>query len=387
LIAVNLANCFKANLMAEKIKYWYQLDEPVTLDTPALLVYPDRVKQNINTAISMVNEVSRLRPHVKTHKSPDVTKLMISAGIQKFKCATIAEAEMLGICAAKDVLLAYQPVGPKLQRLAELIRKYPATKFSCLVDHLPAATEMDRVFVSEGLCVPVYIDIDLGQHRTGIQPGSELIKLYLACAVMKGIRPIGLHGYDGHIRDQDWNLRKQHCDEAFATIEAMQKEIADQGQSLPLIVAGGSPTFSIHCQRKDIECSPGTFIYWDKGYLDLCPEQHFLPAALVLSRVISLPGETRICIDLGHKSIAPENELSRRVYFLDQAPLLPIGQSEEHLVLEAGARHGYQIGDLIYGMPYHICPTVALYERAITIENGGPSGEWKTIARDRKINV
>ena len=88
--------------MAEKRTHWYQLDEPVTLDTPALLVYPDRVKQNISTAISMVNEVSRLRPHVKTNKSPDVQQaLMISAGIQKFKCATIAEAEMLGICAAK----------------------------------------------------------------------------------------------------------------------------------------------------------------------------------------------------------------------------------------------------------------------------------------------
>ena len=183
---------------------------------------------------------------------------------------------------------------------------------------------------------------------------------------MKGIRPIGLHGYDGHIRDQGLESQKAALRRGIRNHrEPMQKEIENQGQPIPLIVAGGSPTFSIHCQRKGIECSPGTFIYWDKGYLDLCPEQQFLPAALVLKPWSShYTGETRICIDLGHKSIAPENELSRRVYFLDQKPLVPIGQSEEHLVLEAGAQHGYKIGDLIYGMPYHICPTVALYEES-----------------------
>jgi D-serine deaminase-like pyridoxal phosphate-dependent protein len=204
---------------------------------------------------------------------------------------------------------------------------------------------------------------------------------------MKGIKPVGLHAYDGHIRDQDWNLRKQHCDEAYAHLEKMQSVLASRGLPSPRIIAGGSPTFSIHCKRKLIDCSPGTFIYWDKGYLDLCPEQDFQPAVLVITRVISLPDSTKICLDLGHKSIAAENDLSKRVYFLDQPSMKALGQSEEHLVMEAGINHGYQIGDLLYGMPYHVCPTVALYERAITVENGKAGGEWKTVARDRKISI
>jgi len=143
--------------------------------------------------------------------------------------------------------------------------------------------------------------------------------------------------------------------------------------------------FSIHCKREEIECSPGTFVYWDKGYSDLCPEQPFLPAALVVTRIISLPTADRITTDLGHKSIAAENEIGRRVYFLNAPNLTAISQSEEHLVLEATIGHQYQPGDVLYGLPLHICPTVALYERAISIEEGNISGEWMTIARDRKI--
>ena len=137
----------------------------------------------------------------------------------------------------------------------------------------------------------------------------------------------------------------------------------------------------------DVECSPGTFIYWDKGYLDLCPEQNFLPAAVLLTRVISLPSPNRICTDLGHKSVAPENEITRRVFFLNASGLNPVGQSEEHLVLEINDGKSYKVGDIFYGLPIHVCPTIALYDTAITIENGIATGEWKNIARDRKITL
>jgi len=366
---------------------WYLIRDIDELDSPALVVFPERVKKNIRTAIDMIGDPARLRPHIKTNKSAEVSKLMIDAGITKFKCATIAEAEMLGISGAADVLLAYQPLGPKLKRFAELIRKYPATSFSCLTDNPAAAMQMDEVFSDEGQKVPVYIDINLGQNRTGILPGESMIELYLACSRLSGIKPVGLHAYDGHIRDQDWSLRKKNCDEAFSEIEKMKVIILHMGLPAPVIVVGGSPTYSIHSKRKEVECSPGTFVYWDKGYSDLCPEQDFEPAALVISRVISLPDETKICLDLGHKAVAAENDISKRVFFLNAPELRAVSQSEEHLVLEAGRGHSYRVGDTLYGLPFHICPTVALYERAFTIENGRLTGEWRTIARDRSITV
>jgi len=149
---------------------WFEIKNIKELDSPALVVFPERVKQNIQLAIDMIGDVNRLRPHIKTNKSPDVAKLMLKAGIAKFKCATIAEAEMLAQCNAPDVLLAYQPLGPKLNRFISLINKYPSTKFSCLTDNITAATEQALAFNAENITVPVYFDLNVGMNRTGIAP-------------------------------------------------------------------------------------------------------------------------------------------------------------------------------------------------------------------------
>ena len=372
---------------------WYEIENIDQLDTPALVVYPERVRENIRLAIEMVGSPDRLRPHVKTHKSPAVTRLMLEAGIRRFKCATIAEAEMLASEGAPDVLLAYQPIGPKAVRLATLIRTFPATSFSCLIDNIDAAAAMARVFAAVGLDVPVYLDINVGMDRTGIAPGPAALELYRAAQQLEGITPVGLHAYDGHIRDADPALRKQKCDEAFAGVLSLQAAIAglsgagDRPGGLT-IIAGGSPTFPIHARRPPhIQCSPGTFVYWDKSYGDQFPDQPFSSAALVVARVISLRGDARLCLDLGHKSIAPENDITHRVFFLNGTGLRAVGQSEEHLVVEAGAGHGYAIGDIFFGVPFHVCPTVALYERAMTIEAGRLTGDWKNTARDRQLTV
>lgn len=366
---------------------WYYISNIEEIDSPALIVYPDRVKENIRILKSMIDDPIRLRPHVKTNKCKEATQLMMQAGIIKFKCATIAEAEMLGMCKVTDVLLAYQPVGPKLQRFIGLIKKYPATKFSCLADNEATAKQMSDEGIKNKLDVPVYIDLNVGQDRTGIDPGEKAIRLYKYCTEQKGIIPVGLHVYDGHLHQPDIADRKRECNLAFSKVEAMMEKINFLGFPEPVIVAGGTPTFPIHSKRKSIECSPGTFIYWDKGYLDNCAEQPFLNASVILARVISLPGKNKICIDLGHKSVAAENGLSKRIYFLNAPELKFISQSEEHLVAETNSGHSYKPGDVLYGLPWHICPTVALYERAYTIENNKVSGEWKTIARDRRISL
>ena len=199
--------------------------------------------------------------------------------------------------------------------------------------------------------------------------------------------PIGLHVYDGHIRTANFAQRTIECDKAFEQETVMQQVLIQEGFSEPIIVAGGSPTFPVHAKRKKIECSPGTFIFWDKGYQQSFEEQHFLTAALVITRIISLPGKRKLCLDLGHKSIAAENDLNNRVYFLNAPELKFISQSEEHLVVEAPEDHTYKVGDVLYGLPVHICPTVALYERALVIEKNETTTEWKIIARDRKISL
>lgn len=362
---------------------WYQVSNVEILDSPAMLVYPERVAANIQRMVSMVDDVHRLRPHIKTHKTAEGIRMMMDAGVQKFKCATITEAELLGRTGAPDVLLAYQPHGPKVYRLLHVMRTYPGTKYACLVDNPASAQAMSDVFAQAGLRVPVYIDVNLGMNRTGIVPGEALLELYRFCAGLPGIMPIGLHAYDGHQRHPDIAQRTLNTDRDFAPVLEMQEALGHAGFPYCIIIAGGSPSFAIHARRSGRECSPGTCIFWDKGYSDLCPEQPFEPAVALLTRVVSLPSPTRVCLDLGHKAVAAENEITRRVYFPDAPDLTPVGQSEEHLVMEAPEGHGYRPGDVLYGIPYHVCPTVALYDRLIVIENGMVNGDWKVAARHR----
>jgi D-threonine aldolase len=371
---------------AQDLTNWYQIANVHKIDSPALVVYPERVLANIRLLKSLVKGLAWLRPHVKTHKMAEVVQLMLDEGIYKFKCATIAEAEMLALAGAEDVLLAYQPVGPKVERLARLADTYPETQFSCLIDNQEAAEAISAVFAASGRVINVYLDLNVGMDRTGIRPGPEALAIYQAGMHLKGLNPVGLHAYDGHIRDPDLTARKEKCDAAFQQVAELAEKITQAGLEAPVLVAGGSPTFPIHAQRDGVECSPGTFVFWDWGYRMGLPEQNFHFAALVLTRVISRLDQETLCLDLGHKAIAAENPFPR-VHFLNAPDARPVAQSEEHLVVKVNPGHTYKIGDVFYGVPVHICPTCALYEQAYPVEQGQAKSSWKVVSRNRFITV
>jgi diaminopimelate decarboxylase len=130
---------------------WFQVINTSEVPSPALLIYPDRVTENIRRMIALAGGVARLRPHMKTNKLPEVTRMQLAQGITKFKCATIAEAEMTASCGAPDVLIAYQPVGPNVRRLLELVKRFPATKFSTIVDDAGAIRALSEAVVAADL--------------------------------------------------------------------------------------------------------------------------------------------------------------------------------------------------------------------------------------------
>jgi D-serine deaminase-like pyridoxal phosphate-dependent protein len=365
---------------------WYQFDGIEQLDTPSLVVYSERVEHNIELLKTMISSPELLRPHVKTNKSIDATKLMMQHGIAKFKCATVAEAEMLGMCKAKDALLAYQPTKAKLERFKKIIKTYPETTFSCLVDNVETAKMISEAAQETGDIIRVFIDLNVGMNRTGIKPALAF-DLFIKIFPLPGIKLMGFHAYDGHIRDKDLTERAAHCDADFEPVESLREKVQQHGHPYPLLIAGGSPTFNLHSKRKNVECSPGTFVFWDKGYHDTIPEQNFLFAAVVISRVVSLPSESKICIDLGYKSISSENDLQNRVYFLNEPHLKPYSQSEEHMVIEVEEGHNYKIGDVFYAMPVHICPTVAMYDKAYVVMNNLWNTIWPITSRGREIGI
>jgi len=362
---------------------WCKVTNEREVDSPALLVYPERIKHNIAMAITMIGDRSRLRPHVKTHKTKEILQLQLDAGITKFKCATIAEAEMLGECGAPDVLLAYPVYGPKLVRFLNLMARFRQIKFSVIVDNERAARDLSEAASAAGETINTYIDLNVGMGRTGIRPGEDALVLYRLCARLEGLTISGFHAYDGHVREIDLNKRMAICDRNFEPIADMVRTLKSEGFESLRIIMGGSPSFPIYANYPEVECSPGTFVLWDKGYDDTLPEQAFLPSAVLLCRVVSQPGPNRICVDLGHKAVASENLLARRVYFLHAPDLKPVSHSEEHLVLEVPAGYSFCVGDVLYGLPFHICPTVALYDWLTVVQNDRTFEKWSVVARRR----
>ena len=376
-------SCVSRQTLAQN---WFGVTNLNEIESPSLLIYPDRVKENIRRMVAIMGDPSRLRPHIKTHKLSQVTARNIAAGIAKFKAATIAEAEMLGREGAPDVLLAYQPVGPNASRFVELIRAFAQTTFACLLDDFEAAQRLSQLAAGQGIKINVLLDVDCGQHRTGLEPDEKAVEFYASLCRLPGLNPSGLHAYDGHIHARDPAQREAECDAGFAPVANLRERLRTLGLPGTTVVAGGTPTFPFHARRSSVECSPGTCALWDFSYSSQFADLDFLHAALVLTRVISKPGRHRLCLDLGHKAIASENP-HPRVHFLSAPGARAIAHSEEHLVVELDSGDGWKVGDCLFGVPWHICPTVALHSEAIVIEQGRATGRWRIEARDRRLKV
>jgi D-serine deaminase-like pyridoxal phosphate-dependent protein len=365
---------------------WFKLSNEQEIPSPALLVYVERAEENIRRMIAMAGGPARLRPHVKTHKMPALVERQFRAGITKFKCATIAEAEMTARCGAPDVLIAMQPVGPNIGRLIKLIDAFPKTKFSTIVDDGGIAMQLSAAAIAAKVRIDVLIDLDTGMHRCGISPGPPAVALYKQIASSAGLRAAGIHAYDGHIHDSDVAQRNRHADEAYAIVERLACDLSDEALDVETIIVGGTPTFAIHAQRKGVECSPGTSVLNDVGYGKKYPDLDFQIAACVLTRVVSKPGTNRICLDLGHKSVAAENP-QPRAEFPELPDAKPVMHSEEHLVLETSAAAQIEVGRALYAFPKHICPTVALYSEAVAVVNGVGGERWPVTARNRILTL
>ncbi|MDR1645967.1 MAG: D-TA family PLP-dependent enzyme [Tannerellaceae bacterium] len=360
----------------------YTVNNIDRIDSPALLVYEDRVRQNIRLAIEITGgDAGRLRPHVKTHKMGAVCRMMMDEGITRFKCATIAEAEMLAMEGAPDVLLAYQPVGPKAERLLQLTVTYPQTRFACLVDHWESACFIDRLFAGASSRLDVFIDVNVGMNRTGVL-FLQAIELARRIQPLKHLRIAGLHGYDGHVHDSDLAVAA-----AYDFLKTAHRAIAPLFPWPLTLVMGGTPSFPLDARHPEVECSPGTFVFWDWGYRQLFPDLPFRYAALVVCRVVSVIDEHHICLDLGYKAIASEKPLPHRVQFLHAPEIVPVAHSEEHLVAKTPDSRLYPPGSVCYGVPMHICPTVALYEKAFVVRGNEVTTTWPVQARNRFITI
>jgi D-serine deaminase-like pyridoxal phosphate-dependent protein len=363
---------------------WMRVENEAEVFSPALLIYPERVDENLRRMISKVGDPARLRPHIKTHKLPQIVARQVELGITKCKAATIAEAEMAARAGASDILLAAQLVGPNVGRFVALQHGFPKVMFSTLADDAGVLAALNAAALAAGTQIEVLLDLDIGQHRTGVAPGPAAVDLYRRLSALPGLRAGGLHAYDGHLHQADPDERAAACDAAYAAVDALRRELLAAGLAVPRVVSGGTPTFPFHARRSGVECSPGTCVLWDAGYGRNQHGLEFQNAAVLPTRVLSRPTSNRLCLDLGHKAVASEMPHPRVIF-----PALPdahaVGHNEEHLVLETPRAAEFAVGSVFYGLPWHICPTVALHDRVLVVRGGRVREEWTVTARARRL--
>lgn len=368
----------------------YQFSGSQELVTPALIYYRDLIQKNIERSITMAGGPDRLWPHVKTHKMASMVQLQMNAGITRFKCATIAEAEMAAQCGAGHVLLAYPLVGPNIKRFFALAQAFPNVTFWAIGDDKIQLELLGEIFYKAGQTIRVLADVNLGMNRTGVSI-SLLPSFYLECSSINGISLEGLHCYDGHRTEHDFAERKQETDKSEAAIRDILSTLKKEGAHCQVLVLGGSSStpcyYNLTKEYPDAYCSPGTCFVNDYGYTSKFPDLTFPPGAAVLTRVVSRPLKGQFTLDLGYKGIASDPEGTRGIIVgLDHVKEL--FQSEEHWAfsMEPGFEDQCpQIGDELFVIPTHICPTSALYPSVFVVDDQKLCAVWQVTARNRTI--
>ncbi|MDR2802773.1 MAG: D-TA family PLP-dependent enzyme [Treponema sp.] len=369
----------------QEIDYHFAGEE--TIPSPALVYREDIIEENIEKAISMAGGMERMWPHVKTYKNSAVIGMLMAKGIKRFKCATIAEAEMCARCGAEHILVAYPLVGPAIGRFIRLAQLYSNSTFWATGDNLEQVSLLGAAGQAAGLKIPFLVDVNSGMNRTGVSlDGGVLSDFCMRTGSISGINLMGFHCYDGNLGIKDRGLREAAVVEETKKVLAARNAIEACGQKLPVMVMGGTPTFPFHIRNKEAFLSPGTCFIQDHGYDSKYKDIVFKPGAALLTRVISSTRADLFTLDLGYKAISSDQEGDRGVIAgLNRAR--PESHSEEHWVFRVSEGVCPAVGTILYVVPTHICSTTVLYPGGYVVRGRRLVNYWEFEARNRKISI
>jgi D-serine deaminase-like pyridoxal phosphate-dependent protein len=366
----------------------YRIREVDEVMTPALAIYPEMVDQNIETTLRLVGgDADRLRPHVKTAKLLSVMRQWAAHGVTHFKCST--SLELLTVCeaGATDVLLAYPAVGAGARRVRELAEQFPKVRVSALVESAA------QVETWRGSRVGLFIDINPGMDRTGVGQGSIAEIIRVAETIQSSGQPFyGLHYYDGHLANYEMAERAALAHRGYDRLMEIVAALASAGLTVAEVITAGTPAFPYTLSYQAFNgaafvhrASPGTVVYCDCTSLAQLPAEYgYRPAAVVVSTVVSHPSARRVTCDAGHKTVSADAG-TPTCQVLGRDELLPARPSEEHLPIDVatGARLP-EIGEALYLVPMHVCPTVNNFDHALIVKGGRIVAAERVAARGRE---
>ncbi|HXN22108.1 MAG TPA: alanine racemase [Candidatus Dormibacteraeota bacterium] len=366
----------------------YRIDDLSGVMTPALAIYPEIVRSNIDFTLQLLGaDPARWRPHVKTAKLESVMRILVERGVKQFKCATTLELLTACHAGASDILVAYPMTGANAIRARQIAAECPRVQISALVE-TPA-----QIANWKGSRVALFVDINPGMNRTGIEQSQfEEILAVVNAIRASGLTFSGLHYYDGHLHTPDLQQRITEAHRGYDRLIEIVRRLESSGSPVAEVITSGTPAFPATVSYPAFtnasfvhRASPGTVVYGDVSSVGELPSDYrYRPAAIVLSRVVSHPRAGMITCDAGHKTLSVDAGVPNCVV-LGHPEFRCCRPSEEHLPMEVSSGIPQPaIGNILYLVPRHVCPTVNNFDHALFVRNGRIESVELVSARGRE---
>jgi D-serine deaminase-like pyridoxal phosphate-dependent protein len=300
----------------------------------------------------------------------------------------VSEAEIMAQAGIEDLLITTEIVGqPKLSRLVALIQRHPGIKV--VVDSLRGMQELNQVMADAQVKIDVLLDLNVGQNRCGVQPGTEALLLAQHFHELSNLRLIGVQGYEGHLQHiHNPQEREQRCLQALQLLTETATALRSEGHLIQIVTTGGTGTAEICAGYAGItEVQPGSFVFMDADYRNALGPI-YSNALTILATVISRPGPTRVVVDAGLKSLSIDSGMPE--------PQGPAG-IHDMVYQPAGDEHGIitwtqpsnttlpalEVGDRIALIPSHIDTTINLHDTYYAQRNGFLEAIWPVATRGK----
>lgn len=356
------------------------------VDTPALVIHRGTLEENIRAMHNLCADLPvRLRPHMKTHKSPLIAEMQRRAGAIGICCAKLGEAERFASAGVDDILITTPLVGrPKLERLAALM---PLTKVSVVADNLSAIAPLADAARSAGQRLDIIIEVDVGQGRCGVPPGAAATAIAQEISRHPSLCFAGLQGYQGKLQGLvSYEERRRGVKEALEKLQCSADDVRRAGFDIGVLTGGGSGTVAIDLELGGLtELQPGSYVFMDASYTQIAwndagDPPPFRSALTVLTTVTSRPSTDRAVVDTGWKSVSCDSGPPR---VKDRPDLLYEFAGDEHgIIRDRNARPlDLRLGEAVELIPSHCDTTVNLHNEYVVVSDGRVEDVWDVAAR------
>jgi D-serine deaminase-like pyridoxal phosphate-dependent protein len=348
------------------------------VETPALLVDLDKLEKNLRTMADYIKTVrAELRPHAKTHKTPEVAQRQIAAGALGITCAKLGEAEVMADAGIQDLLIANEIVGrQKITRLMELARR---ADVMVAVDDANNVRDLSEAAQATGVTVRVLVEVNIGMNRCGVEPGEPALRLAQAVDKAQNLEFMGLMGYEGHcVAEKDFEKRRAAALEAVGRLVESKRVVEAGGLPVAIVSGGGTGTYNMTGAHPDMtEVQAGSYVFMDADYRRVTPE--FENALTVLTAIVSRqPG--RLVLDVGRKGVGDDHGPP---FVRDYPEVKFLRTSEEHSRCAFEGDTPLKPGDKLYLVVGHCCTTCNLHDRMYAYRDGRIEEIWEIKGRGR----